>query len=342
MSQGAERSVVTTEELSWALELALRKHFGEECLIARLERRPSLYRSSFCVEELDVLLRDGTTLPIMFKDVSWQALLPEAHEAKPAFLHDPQREIDTYRDLLAEQRLGTATCYGAVVDQQAERYWLFLERVNGCLLWEVGEIDVWQEAARWLAILHHRFAGETRLAATRLLQHNTDYYRRWMLRALEFAREPGPGYSADHRHGLEWLAQRYDGVVERLAVLPTTFLHGEFYASNILIEQRAGGLRICPVDWEMAAVGPGLMDLAALTAGAWSQEEKEAIALAYHEALPDMDEWSGREDFLAALDFCQLYLAVQWLGWSPRWTPPPEHAHGWLSEALRLAEKLGL
>ena len=144
MSEAAKRSVATTGELADALKLALAQHFGEERRIARLQRRPSLYRSSFLLEELDVLLEDGTNLPMVFKDLSRQALLPEAREAKPAFLHDPQREIDAYHGILAEQRLGTATCYGAVVDRPAERYWLFLERVNGCLLWQQGESGVWR------------------------------------------------------------------------------------------------------------------------------------------------------------------------------------------------------
>ncbi len=349
MTQAAPRSPARTEELSLALKHALDKHFGKERWISGLDRRPSAYRSSFLLEELDVLLEDGARLAIMFKDLSPQALLPEAREAKPAFLHDPQREIDTYRGILAEQRLGTAACYGAVVDRQAERYWLFLERVNGRALWQVGEIGVWQEAARWLAVLHHRFAGKRELAGTRLLHHDRDYYRVWLQRALEFAacvsrsQDDFPNVKRkQYRHGLERLAERYDTVLERLAALPTTFIHGEFYPSNILIEEAVSGLRVCPVDWEMAAVGPGLMDLAALTAGTWTQEEEEAIALAYHEALPGMGGWSGPEDFLAALDLCHLHMAIQWLGWSPRWTPPPEHAHGWLDEALRLTEKLGL
>ena len=44
----------------------------------------------------------------------------------------------------------------------------------------------------------------------------------------------------------------------------------------------------------------------------------------------------------AQLDWCSLHLAVQWLGWSDRWSPPRQHAHGWLDEATRLAEKLNL
>jgi thiamine kinase-like enzyme len=105
-----------------------------------------------------------------------------------------------------------------------------------------------------------------------------------------------------------------------------------------------GDVRVCPVDWEMAAVGPGLIDLAALTAGGgWAAEEKTALAMAYHAALAPREGWPPEPDaFLAALDCCSLHLAVQWLGWSPRWAPPPEQAQDWLEEALGLAEKLGL
>ena len=52
--------------------------------------------------------------------------------------------------------------------------------------------------------------------------------------------------------------------------------------------------------------------------------------------------WQDAERFLSSLDYCRLHLAVQWLGWSPSWTPPPEHAQDWLNEALDLAEKLEL
>src|SRR5260370_39276510 len=108
------------------------------------------------------------------------------------------------------------------------------------------------------------------------------------------------------------------------------------------MREDADSLRVCPVDWEMAGVGPGLPDLAALTAGAWTDEQKTALALAYHAALPPDHTWFTRPDaLLAALDFCHLHLAMQWLGWSPEWSPPPEHRRNWLREALRLAGKLG-
>src|SRR5437660_1628614 len=95
--------------------------------------------------------------------------------------------------------------------------------------------------------------------------------------------------------------------------------------------------------WEMAAAGPGLLDLAAPTAGNWTEQEKTALAPAYHGALEaDGAKAMDKKEFLEALDCCRLHLAVRWLGWSPRWSPPPEHAQDWLREALSLADKLCL
>jgi thiamine kinase-like enzyme len=101
-------------------------------------------------------------------------------------------------------------------------------------------------------------------------------------------------------------------------------------------------LAIYPVDWEMAWIGPGSLDLAAL-GGGWGAVERESLARAYLDGVgatgpahPDLEELS------ASLARCRLHLALQWLGWSPAWRPPPEHAHDWLGEAWELAQELGL
>ena len=131
--------------------------------------------------------------------------------------------------------------------------------------------------------------------------------------------------------------------MERLLALPATVIHGEFFASNVMVDESGGRLRVCPVDWEMAAIGPGRVDLAGLTSGGWTQEEKDAMARAYYDALPAGSpakaDWQG---FLEDLEYCRLAQAVQWLGWSPLWEPPPEHAQDWLKEAVKTAERLGL
>jgi hypothetical protein len=56
-------------------------------------------------------------------------------------------------------------------------------------------------------------------------------------------------------------------VARRLALAPSTLVHGELFPANALI---ADG-RICFVDWESAGVGPGEIDLAALTSGGWPE-----------------------------------------------------------------------
>lgn len=302
--------------------------------IVGLERRLSAYSSSFRMEELDVRLADGRTLEMVFKDLSREGMLDGARRAKPSFLYDPRREIETYQKILAPGQLGTALCYGAVADAAAGRYWLFLEKVPGRELYQVGELAVWQQAARWLAGLHSCFTGRNDLVAlaqeANLLIYGQDFYRRW----IDRARAAHPS--------LERLADRYDRIIERLVALPATLLHGDFYASNVLVQEAAGSTRVCPVDWEMAAVGPGMLDLAALTAGRWTDQERTAMALAYHDALPQACLSLDEPAFLAALDWCRLHLAVQWLGWSSGWSPPSEHRYDWLGEALRLGEKLDL
>jgi hypothetical protein len=320
------------DDVTAAVQTVLDQYFQRRRRIALLERRPYAYRSSFALEEIEVTLEDGTRLTALFKDLSPRSLLEEARRFRPAFLYDPLREINTYRLICAGGGMGTATFYGAVVDRALDRYWLFLEKVPGRELYQIGETELWQEAARWLARWHHRY-DHGQLAALAKTgnwpTHDAAYFRRWLERAVQFASQG----DAD----MDRLTACYDAVIERLVNLPVTFIHGEFYASNILVGTNAGAVRICPIDWEMAALAPGLIDLAALTGGEWSAEERMTIARAYYAAMPAPLQ-PGWEEFSAALDLCRLHLAVQWLGWSPAWQPPPEHSRDWFSEALRLAE----
>jgi hypothetical protein len=342
-----ERTGPPTDELRATLEQVLAKHFGRPCRIARLRRHLSDYSSSFALEELDVRLENGRHLALIFKDLSRRRLLDGARLVKPIFLYNPMREIETYRRLLAPDRLGTAVCYGAVVDQDAGRYWLFLERVCGQRLSFVGELPTWERVAEHLAPLHTCFASGPGLPPCMqevpLIRYDRRYYWLWLERALGFVRAARSALPAAVTCRLERLASNYDRVVERLLALPVTLIHGEFYSENVLVHQSGGAWRVCPVDWEMAAVGPGLIDLAALVAGGWSDEQRLALVTSYYRALASENgQPPPFDDFLAAADLCALHLSVQWLGWSPEWAPPAEEARSWLEGAFRLGGKLGL
>jgi hypothetical protein len=324
----APEGMVATEELRAVLQQALSRHYGALRAVTRLERRPSAKRSSFALEYLDIGLDNGTSLKLIFKDLSAPGCLENGRAAKPPFLYDPRREIDMYRTVLRKVRLGTATCYGTIVDATAGRFWLFLENVPGVELFRIGEWETWREVARWLAGFHAHFARPTGGLNVNLARYDADYYRMWMQRARVFRPE------------VRYLARAHDRAIERLLALPVTIIHGDFYASNVLVEQAAGGRRVCPVDWEMAALAPGLLDLAALTAGQWTTEEKETLALTYRASIPGTAQ-EKPDAFLEALDYCMLHQAVQWLGWLADWSPPAEQAQDWLGEAFHLAEKLG-
>src|SRR5262245_31894745 len=325
------------------LEDCLAEQFGRARAITAIERRLHPYASSFRLDELTVQFDDGGAVRLMLKVLGRNAMVEEARRGRPGFLHRPLREIDAYRWILPHAPAGTPTCYGAVTDVAADRFWLFLEHVPGIQLVQVGSFEAWERAAAWIARFHTAISP---LRACQLaeragtLVYDADFYRRWIQRAQSFVD------GSAERRVVAKIARRYEAVIERLTAIPSTLIHGELYAGNVLMVGTDGGGRICPVDWEMVAYGPGLIDLAALSAG-WTETKQRALARAYYAALhpngrPDHPASVVRlpRDFWVNLDCCRLHLCVRMLGWSDAWEPPPDHAHNWLVEAERLIHRL--
>jgi thiamine kinase-like enzyme len=334
------------QDIVSTLEHSLSARSSAPIRVVGIKRRPSQYASSFTLEELDVELAGGQRLALVLKHLGWETLNPAGRLAKPAFLYDPLREIETYQRVLSPLNLGTPDVYGAGADPSANRYWLLLERVAGAELYQIGELSQWQQVARWLARFHARSSAHMTAnppaPPLRWVRYGDDFYWRWLRRVRRFG-ESAERNSSQMQRLVTRLVASYDAVVRQLVAMPTTMIHGEFYASNVIVSSRHGILRICPVDWETTAIAPGLIDLAALTSGQWSAKDRTAIALAYHEVRAEaVGQVSPIAEFLHELDLCRLHLAVQWLGWSEDWKPPNDHRHDWLNEATELACELGL
>lgn len=327
--------LVSEGHLVPVLERCLSDYYGRGRGVAAIERRESVYRSSFALEELNVELDDGERLALIFKDLGERALSDTARRVKPSFLRDPRREVEVYVSLLGPADLGTARCFGAHVEPALGRYWLFLERVGAVRMFEVGERSTWEYVARWLAHAHQRL-GSRMPGTGSLLRYDAEFFTIWPRRALRSGDLEEPV-----RRRLAEVAAGYGAVVDRLLSLPRTVIHGEFYASNVLVDDPKAPRRVCPVDWEQAAVGPGLIDVAAHAGGRWGRDDRAAIASAYRDALPD-EEAPAPDTFERDLELCRLHLAFQWLGWAERWTPPAEHVYDWAAEAVRLADELSL
>ena len=324
-------------ELQRVLERLLADYFGRPRAIAEIVRRASPYASTFSIEEIDVTFADGSELPLLMKDSNRGARLGRDHVAQPDFLHDPMREIEVYRQVLPHGPHGPPIHYGHIIDPAGGSR-ILLERIDGLELRDAATFSMWELAAQWIARFHRSFATvdlTTLAQCSRLLVYDESFYWRWLERAQRFA--PNPPL----RRVLDRIARGYGRVVSRLTRLPHTVIHGEFYPSNILVRHTDGAARVGPVDWEMAALGPCFIDLAALATG-WNTRAQRALMRAYREATSEGLTNGPRipSRFLKDFDACRLHLALRMIGWSARWTPPPHHARDWLTEAEVLADRL--
>jgi len=304
-----------------------------------LRRRSSIYSTSHAIEDVDVELADGTAVHLTLKDFSPERMLDGARRYRPVGMYDARREVDMYRLVLPAVD-GPPRCYASAAPALGEPGWLLLEKVPGVELYQVGDLATWQSAAAWLGRFHAQTAASTAEWVTSiptLFRFDPAYFRRWPSRV----RALGPERLGAHWGAIEAVAASYDDVVGALEALPQALLHGEFYASNVLVVDGAVGVRVAPVDWEFAGIGPGLLDLAALTMGGWDDDEWRPLALAYRAAVAGDDVTPDR-DFLEGVQFCRLHLCLQWLGWHRDWKPPSDHAHDWAGIAARIAETLGL
>ena len=204
---------------------------------------------------------------------------------------------------------------------------LLLENVDATPLWQVDDLNVWSAVARWLGRFHRRFGrlDDAEERAATLVRYDRAFFRLWLERARSFA----------PRSSINRIAAAHQTVVDRLAAEPQTLVHGELYPSNVLVAAKPNGIRVCPVDWETAGLGPGALDLAALATG-WAESAANALVEAYRDETDRVDQAA----FAETLRCCRLHLAVRWLGWSDTWSPPAEHRHDWLEEALALADEI--
>lgn len=325
-------TAVPDEDLAAAVEQAL-GHLQP----VRVERARSLYSTSAPIEDVVVYLADGASRRLVLKDLTVASLLPGAKAGKPTFLSDPGREPAVYRWLLPEVPADrSATCLH--ISEGAPPSWLLLERVAGVELYQVGELDVWCRAAAAVAQLHGELWSALERhprVRRRLVVHDVAAMRAWMRRARLYDDLRGGA----HRVELVALQRVHEGAVAALSRQPPVVLHGDLYASNVLVEP-GDPLRVCPVDWEYAGLGPAALDVAALTSGGWAPEEREAISRAYWEQLHD-PRWSPAwPEWGTFLDMARLQVCIQWLGWSAEWVPPSEHTQDWLAEARRVAYRL--
>ena len=313
---------------------------GRRASVVGLCRRPWEYATSAPLELVVAVTDDGCER-LVLKHLGPRHVTEHVRRVKPSFVLDARREIEVYRQLLAPSGLG-ATLVGSRIDPATDSYWLLLEYVHSSRLFEVGELEAWTATARWLGAFHARLATTDTVTlrhSARLIECDREWYRVWIDRALRFFAAGGPSCSRHDGKALRWLAERYDRVIDRLLSLPSTVIHGEFYPSNVIMTGVPDGVRPCPIDWEMASIGPGVLDLAALTAGEWREQDRRDMTAAY---IAGAGAPTTLDALSEATQYAHLHLAIQWLGWFGRRRAPDIQRRDWLGDAIERAEALRL
>ena len=301
--------------------------------IVDLRRRPSRYRSTHALDEVDLRFADGSRRVLLLKGYGASSTRGGS-AVRPSFVTDPYRELWAYEQVLSRLAVRTPRLYGTLRgDGDNDR--MVIERSPGVELYDEGDPEAWASAARWLGEFHtrgRRLVGDL-LGCGHLLIQDSILHRHWLRRAQRFALGRG-------RRGviarLRALADPYRRAIAFLEREPRTLLHGEYYASNVLVCRTGAGWSVSPVDWESLAIGPAALDVAALISGGWDRETRARMISAHAETVAEGADAPASTAICAA----ELVIAVQWLGWSDRWTPPPQHAHDWLHVATDAAARL--
>src|SRR5262249_6760314 len=215
--------------------------------------------------------------------------------------------------------------------------WLFLEFVVGTPL-AYREFDDWVAAAGWLGRLHGHFAGQAeRLRACDFLaRHDADFFWARAQGALGAVSEGAPPLAAR----LEGVLDCYGRWVQVMLDQPATLVHGAYKPRHILVDVHARPPRFCPVDWELAAVGSGLYDLAFLAYGFEPPSLDRLLDSYRHQAgahglpLPD------RERMRRVVDCFRLHRVLKALASRPARKVPEGKVAKLVEDGARLCDSV--
>jgi hypothetical protein len=165
---------------------------------------------------------------------------------------------------------GIPALIGSAID--VDEMSIFFEIVQGAQ--QTYQLSTLTAAARWIGVFQRR--SQIQDAAWRSLNIiDREFFLQWAHPAVRAMEEVDTESLSSRTDLIRSVSRVYLRDVDLLAA-PHVMVHGDFYAHNIL--WGVAGLSV--VDWGMAAVGPGEMDLAMLTLG-WPEQTVLACEAAY-------------------------------------------------------------
>jgi aminoglycoside phosphotransferase (APT) family kinase protein len=332
-SSGETRPLSAAElGLRLRLESFISKVRGGVVQIKDWKREPSPFAIAgvFPVEVLRLSLEGGEEVLLFVKLMG-----PEQADHPDKQCRD--REPRLYEDLLGGEALPVPKFYGSRWNELTNRREVYLEYVGDWSL-KYQDLNNWFPAAQRLAQFHVHFARRPAVlqACDYLLRLDAQYFRQWAERALAVVATQ----SAELADDLAKVVKGYGDVADRLARQPLTLVHNDLAPKNVLADRSHHPARICFVDWEMAGVGCGLLDLVHLKHGL-DPANDQAMCAAYSAELAGTGLLPSNPLELRRLFAgCELHHTFYRLAHSLLWQLPPERVTQWVADASDLAREL--
>ncbi|MGD8809979.1 MAG: aminoglycoside phosphotransferase family protein [Gammaproteobacteria bacterium] len=297
---------------------------GRTVDVVSLTRQRSPYATVFPAEIITVQLDDASRVSLFAKYIG-----SEQAEHPDKACRD--REPRVYRELFAGADLPVVQCFSAAWDEASQRYELLLEHIDGWNL-KYHELTHWYAAAVNLARLQNFFAhdAERLKGCSYLLQLNEAYFHQWADRALTTVSQLSPKLE----HPLRAVVSGYSSVAALLAEQPPTLVHNDLSPKNVLADLSAEPPRIRFIDWEMAGVGCGLLDLVHLKYGLEPAAD-DAMIQAYRGAL-ETAAWLPKqpEAFDRLLAACELHKSLYRIAHAGIWQLPEATITQWIEREV--------
>lgn len=277
---------------------------GSRSAIVGVQRKRIRYIGSYDCDTVTVQLANRGEFRFFLKDFGF------SQRSKDEPVQRRERELRVYRDILAQTDLGTPGYYGSIWDDTEGRFWLLLELVEGIVIKDrnVGHGVI---AAGWLGKMQGYFAQrrEQLTACDFLIRHDAGFFRsKADLALLDIAQISPPS-----ARRLAKIVDRYEQVINVMASQPLTLVHGAYIPWHIVLDITQEPVRVCPIDWELAALGATLYDLAFFTDGVEPQtrdriwDAYRQAAVQYNVPIPD------RAQMHYIVDCFRLHRIFDWL-----------------------------
>lgn len=234
----------------------------------RIDRRPNRYQSTSPSEVATVWVADTLLTRFLSKTISARV------GGSIRWRWGPDYEAGVYQEVLLPTGVAVPDFYGIFSDERGMRH-LAVRFIEGAL--PVSKASpagsAMGPAATWLGRFHAQLAVErlTAIQKAVLKAHDEAYYEMWFRRARPFLEA-----ASTHHPNLIELARNAEPVIRLLIDSPHAVVHGDFSPSNVLM----GPEGVSVVDWESAAIGPCVIDLASLIEG-WDADVTERCVNLY-------------------------------------------------------------